>query len=307
MGRRVLDRRRGLAGWIIGALLASSLVFQGTVSPNTESASAALAAETTACNAGYSINTANLGSYTSGDGIKIEPLHTRVLYVDPRSGFDATYIGYRVSNTSTTAYPDMYLGLEFSDPLIQPVSDADKKRAIPLAAKSGSTIDSKIVYFMVRATNVSEGTEVRHQVRLFDKDPDINGTRLAGCYFPHQGVQRSLAASANKVTSIETNAANLSLGSTFTVTVRGVPGTVGAGNGVDGSVFALSPAVNKSWPTKAIRLQNVVLDVSGTKSGNGCTTADTADNSSKTAQWVNKLSLGNASACFTNKSTYVAT
>ena len=305
MRQHVRKSRKSWSALLSALLVASSLFFQNSFDPSIEAAEASgLAAETTSCYA-TAPTALNYGSF-SAENLRVEPLFSRTMYVDPKSGFDATYMAYRITNTSnTTDRTNLYVGLEYTDPLIQPVSAEDKKRLIGTLAKN----TSKTVYFMVRATAVSSNTDIRHQLRLFTGDPDFGGTRITGCFYAHQGIQRSLAASANKVTSIEQTAENLSLGSTFTVTVKGLPGTVGQGNSTDGSIFAMSPATNKSWPTRAIRLEAAKLDVTGAKTNpnSNCLGTSAISSNAKTATWTDTLIVRNASSCLGNKTAYTAT
>jgi hypothetical protein len=75
-----------MAGWIIGALLASTLFFQSPVSPSVEAASAASLTGT--CAANY--------------GISVEPLHGDFAYIDKKANpdFAGMYLGYKVTTVS---------------------------------------------------------------------------------------------------------------------------------------------------------------------------------------------------------------
>ena len=90
MGKRAVVSRRGLAGWIIGALLASSLVFQGTFGPG---ASSALAAP--ACSAGL-----------------VTPLHGSKVYFDTKFGnHRGMYLGYKVSVSSAVSVASINISI----------------------------------------------------------------------------------------------------------------------------------------------------------------------------------------------------
>lgn len=267
--------------------------------------------DTNVDNNGYYISDAARNSDTK-TGIRIDPLFGRRMYVDPNRKFNATYIAYRVTNNTGATLSDLTLGLSgFDGNLVSPVSIDDNSRYIgDLAAGNGKT-----VYFMLKASGTSDAQQ-KHEVRLFEGTTTA-GTQVAGCFTNIDGVQRSLAASANKVTAISVTGTP-ALGETFTITVDGAPGNVGSGNAIDGSIMAISPASSDSWPTKAIRLEGVSLMLKAIQSANlmstciaagGSTTpgVDQTSGNDRKVQFQNTLILRNLDGCITStKQTYTA-
>jgi hypothetical protein len=196
--------------------------------------------------------------YYQASGIKIVPVYSKRMYVDLRNNFNATYIGYKVTNLSGATINNLVVELTgFTGGVVSPATANDTSFTIGTLANSAS----KTTYFFVKATG-SSAVDQRHDVRV-STDDGVTKTEKAACYTNIQAVQRSLSASANKVTSITTSTSTPALGQTMTVTVIGAPGNVGAGELPDNSIVAMSPASYASWPTKALRLESVELTIKG--------------------------------------------
>ena len=260
-------------------------------------------------NNGYYISAATGRTGDTVTGIRIDPVFGKRMYVDPNRKFDATYIAYQVTNNTAATITNLTVALSgFSGTLIQPVSTDDLSRTVSSLAVGAK----QTFYFMVRATGTSDADQV-HEVRVLSGNT-ASGTQLAGCKTAIKGVQRSLSASANKVTSITVNGTP-TLGSTFTISVVGAPGRVGQGNDIDGSIMAISPASNSSWPTKSIRLEGVTLAVRGVANSNNVLNACEAQQgvisgsgNSRTATFSETLVVRAFDTCVTTtKQVYTAT
>lgn len=84
------------------------------------SAPAARALATTSCG----ISTDSVGF--SGGNFEITPLHGKAFYLDLKKSINATYIGYRVKNTASTAQNDLWLELsDFRSPGTQVIGLAN--------------------------------------------------------------------------------------------------------------------------------------------------------------------------------------
>lgn len=246
------------------------------------------------------------------DGLRITPIFSKRLYVDFSKNFDATYISYQLENTTNTAMNNLQIVLGgFDGTEIAPVTSADLTAtvSVPAATTSGgvTTFGKAVAYFMVRAKSVTT-TDQLHEVRVFNS----SGVQQLGCKTAIKGVQRSLAAQANKVTAISVSTTKPVLGQTFTVQVTGAPGLIGSGADPDLSIMAMSPGTNSLWPTKAIRLEAVSLALRGFKGTTTSTECEligaTFDKPTKTATWTNTLVIRGLQTCAdTNKHTYVAT
>ena len=247
-----------------GALLAGFLT--GVVPAIPVLDAAAPAAATNA-----STSCLNSSNYDYGP-VTVTPLHGKAFYTDLRNGFDATYVGYRIENDSNSnAIKDLWLEIgnfrtaAGGSSVMSLANPADAYQPIGDLAAGGS----KVIYVLLKATAVSE-TEQRHDIRIHQGYP--NGTTSlheadALCYFGFTKVFRTLAASANKVTSVSVNTTSPRLGGTVVATVNGRTGVGGAGSAPDFSVMWLSGASQSTWPTRALRLESTAITVRG-KSGN---------------------------------------
>jgi hypothetical protein len=285
---------------------------------------------------GSSLETAVAKSgYFEQNAIRVEPVFARRLYIDPSRTYDAGYIGYRITNVGDSDRSDVWLevtGLTGDGTAVTLVSPSESQQFVgTLAKRSGTTNDRRhhpvSRYLLVRAR--AETTDVVwHEVRVWTGRPGTTGAvARAACRTSIDGVQRSISANANKVTAITVDGAP-TVGRTITVTVTGAPGNVGAGNSIDGSVIALTPATSSAWPAGAVRLERVRLQVDGVRQpslpacisgdphslslptsannvGHGVLTANNGSN--RSAIYTDTLIVRGFSACTTVKATYTAT
>lgn len=204
--------------------------------------------DTNAASNGFYLSAASRASDTLS-GLRIEPVFAKRLYTDLSRGFDATYIAYRITNSTGSDISDVWVSLTgFGGGQVQLVNTADAAQQIPRLANNASITR----YFLVRSTGTTE-SDVVHDVRLHQGIPP-SGAQLAGCRTAIKGVQRSIAANPNRVTAISVNGTP-TLGQTITVVVDGAFGNVGQGSGPDLSIMAMTPASSSLWPTRALRLE----------------------------------------------------
>lgn len=204
--------------------------------------------------------------YTSG-GITITPSHGKVMYIDTGVSpkIDAAYIGYRITNNSSTDSISGYwvhLG-DFRGGVISlaNVRDADQQlvdssNPLPEIAP----LKSKTVYFLVKA-NSSTRVSQSHSVQVFPGRPDQSAiSAVSECDFTFTKVAETIKAAANKVTAVNViTTGSLSAGQLVTVEVKGAAGIVGAGSPDVGRIMWFSPAAFSSFPTTALRLESVQI------------------------------------------------
>ena len=316
-------RARGVRE-ILALALSAALAFSGLVLDSAPAEASELAPVTKMCRStdgtgnSYQTSTTSNGYYQS-EGLRITPIFSKKMYVDGSRNFDASYIGYRITNTGTSSRSNLAVELTgFTGGVVSPATDADRSRRIGTLAANATAN----VYFLLKATSATTVNQ-RHDFRVFTDD-GVTKTQQVACYTELLGVKRSLAASANKVTSIAVDGA-AQLGQTLTITVKGAPGKVGAGESAgDGSIMMLSPASYSAWPTKALRLENVQIILNavptnvannssaacfvGTNDGFGADTANMSYASGTKKLTVNnRLILRNFGNCATTtKQTYEA-
>lgn len=254
----------------------------------------------------YEADATKNGFYVSG-GIRIEPVFAKRMYTDIGAGYDANYVAYKITNNSGSLKTNLWVQLSgFETGVVKPVSAQDTLQQIASLANGASATR----YFLLKATSIANAPQ-RHDVRVFQGTPeDANSSQVGSCFTNISWVQRSIAANANKVTSIKVDATTPKLGDTLTVTVDGTPGTVGSGTASpeDLSVMAISPAAYSRWPTHALRLESMRVQINNIKNLTGCQdhVKSLSSSSTKTAVYLDTLVIRSFSTCVSNKSTYTA-
>jgi hypothetical protein len=319
---------------VLVALLAGPLAALVPVAPSASAAELPFCRSTDGSGAVHETSTSRNG-YFEQSSLRVESVFARRLTLDPGRGYDAGYIGYRITNVGDADRSDVWLevtGLTEDGSAVTLVSPSESAQYVGTLAKRSGTVNDRrhhpvSRYLLVRAR--SETTAVLwHDVRVWSGRPGTSGASvLAACRTSIDGVQRSISANANKVTAITVGGAPV-VGQTITVTVQGAPGNVGAGSTIDGSIIALTPATSSAWPARAVRLESVSLRVDGVTqprlpecvSGdphslklpasansdtNGVLTANSGSN--RAATYTDTLIVRGFSGCTTVKATYVAT
>ena len=246
----------------------------------------------------------------------VTPLHGKAFYTDLKNGVNATYVGYSVTNQTSSNLDNIWVSLDnfraVSGVSVLNIANAADSNQPVLPSDPGTMPVGRIiaggtsyVYFLIKATDVSTFAQ-RHDVRIYRGNQSEGGVSYGSnynCYYEFAGATRTLAASANKVTSISVDSANPKLGSVVTVTVNGATGVGGAGDStMDADAMWLSPASVSTWPTRALRLETTKLTVKYKKQ----------DNSTKWDVFNNTLlikNVGCSSPCttaFKSGTTYVA-
>ena len=247
----------------------------------------------------------------AGGGVEITPLHGRAFYLDLKNGINATYIGYKVKNTSGSTKEDLWLELtNFRSSGTQVIGLANPADAYqPIGQLINNS--TKVIYVLLKSNSYSVDDQT-HDVRVHSGYPNGTSSILgatggeggAQCFYTFSKVDktysavRTLAASANKVNSITVNTTTPVLGSTINVTIQGQTGQGGSGTVTpDGAIMWLSGASSSTWPTRALRLESTSISIKYKKTGG------------TTGNFTNQLILQNvntSSTKFTSSTTYTA-
>lgn len=247
---------------------------------------------------------ANASSQSYADNtakITITPEHGTIFYVDSRRGINASYVAYSITNTGTSTKKNLWVKLSnfaaaSGSSVVALANPVDNMQQIPsLAANASHT-----VYFLVIANKSTTVTQ-SHTVEVFNADPRLSSTGAAatGCDYTFKRVDQTIAANANKVTSVSVSTTNPVLGGTLVVTVNGATGQGGQGQatpGGDGDVMWISPASVGTWPTRALRLEKTQVVIN--RQGNNTVTVSDS---------LVYMGVNSGSTKLTSKSTYVAT
>ena len=196
-------------------------------------------------------------TYTQGT-LSLEPSHGKVLYIDsgvtPR--IDAAYIGYRITNTSGSAFNGWVSLSNFTGGVVGLANPKDAYQQLPEIPANGT----KTVYFLVKAS-ISTKVAQTHTVSVFTTRPDASGASASlSCEYSFTKVAETIKAAANKVQSVTVSGDGTpELGEQITVTAYGNTGTIGAGSSDVGPILWFSPNSFSTFPTAAVRLESVRL------------------------------------------------
>jgi uncharacterized repeat protein (TIGR02543 family) len=204
------------------------------------------------------------------NGYRIAPSHGQVFYIDtgvtPR--LDAAYVAYRV--TSTTAKSNLWIELSgFTGGRVSLANSGDYIQQIS-SIEAGQTHSA---FFLLKASGTETTTDQVHSVKLYEGKPRQGGVESYACEFTFTDIRETIKASANKVQSVTISNSSPALGSLVDITAIGQMGTIGQGdNKTDGDIIWVSPAGFSSWPTQALRLEDVVIVLD--RDGDFATTGD---------------------------------
>lgn len=208
--------------------------------------------------------TACSSSASAQNGVTVVPSHGQAFYIDTGASpkLDAGYIGYRVTNGTGSTQKNLWTEVSsFTGGVLGLANPLDSEQQIT-TLNNNSTAAS---YFLLKATSATT-TPQTHRVKVWNGRPDLPGSQvLYDCLYTFSSIKETIKAAANKVSdtgygttaAIEVSNTSPEIGQTVTITVEGTTGTIGAGSSPDGSVVWLTPAAISSWPTRALRLENV--------------------------------------------------
>ncbi len=244
-------------------MLATLIVVVGLLKANNAQATVA------ACSAGAAAQ----------NGITVVPSHGSVFYVDTgvTPKLDAGYVGYRVTNGTGSTRSTLWTQVgTFTGGVLTLNNPADANMHLPTLANTATGTS----YFLLKGTGATTSAQT-HTVRVYDDRPDLSSANmLYECIFTFSKVKETIKAAANKVAdngltssaAIEVSDTTPELGQSINITVEGQTGQIGAGSTPDFDIIWLTPAAVSTWPTRALRLENVSVTFDG--NGNWATTGD---------------------------------
>lgn len=204
---------------------------------------------------------ASAASTCAAQGIAVAPLQSDTFYIDSATSVNylGSYVGYKVTNTGGGARGDLWERLEsFSGDVVAPARGGATAETLPLPDLAPGA--STPLYSYLKATATTAVTQ-KHDVVVYDGRPGAGGTEVCRETQTIARVSDVIKAAANKVESASVAPSAVALGATFTMTVTGDAGTIGAGPGTDLGVMRFSPAVAADWPSEAFRLVGVDTEV----------------------------------------------
>jgi hypothetical protein len=184
----------------------------------------------------------------------LAPLQSNVFYIDSATSYLGSYVGYRATNSTGSTQSALWLRLEsFSGGQVRPATGAATTSPVPLSALASGASAPTYAYLKAAAATSSATT---FDAVLYNGRPGSGAAELCRETQTVTSVQDVIKAAANKVVSVS-GPSTATLGGTFTLTVNGSTGTIGAGIASDPGVVRFSPAVAASWPSDSFRLVDV--------------------------------------------------
>ena len=181
----------------------------------------------------------------------------------PSSGapLNSAYAAYQITNTDGVNHADVWA-------TIGNFTSASGPVAVTLGTNAASAIDlgplangqTKTAFFYL-TSNATTAVTQTHTVSVFN-GPPASGSLLTSQNFSFAGVLGTINASSNKVNSVVVSPSTPTVGGTFTITVTGATGEIGAAKVLD-----FTPAAYSSWRADAFQLVGTTITLSGGNTG----------------------------------------
>ena len=177
----------------------------------------------------------------------ITPTSASIFYNDLSHNLTSAYASYQITNTDGVNYPDVWVSIDnFTAARGQPV--------VTLAPGAPGAIDlgplangqTRTAFFYLGSSADTNVTQT-HTVSVFN-GPPTSGALLTSQDSSFTSVESTIQANSNKVDSVVVSPSTPTVGGTFTITVTGQTGTIGAAR-----VFDLTPAAYTSWRASRTR------------------------------------------------------
>ena len=183
----------------------------------------------------------------------IAAAHTSTFYIDSGAGLQGRYIAYTITNPNATPMSDVQVSIgTFTGGVVTKATNEDGVVHLgTLAAGASAT-----AYFYVQASSVTAVPQ-NHTINVYSGPPGFSAP-LATQVFTLTTVETTIAASANKVTTVVSGPNPASLGGLMTMTVTGDTGVIGAAK-----VLSYTPASFPTWDANAYELLSSSIVLSG--------------------------------------------
>jgi hypothetical protein len=183
-----------------------------------------------------------------------------IFYNDLRSSGSpdtSVYAAYQITNNDGVNYADVWATIgNFSGGVV--TLGANAVGAINLGPLANGQTKTAFFYLGSNATTTVTQT---HTVSVFNGSP-TSGSLLTSQDFSFTSVQSTIEANSNKVTSVGFSPSTPTVGGTFTITVTGQTGTIGAAKVLD-----FTPPAFSSWRADAFQLIGTTITFTGANTG----------------------------------------
>ncbi|WP_203902451.1 beta strand repeat-containing protein, partial [Virgisporangium aliadipatigenens] len=194
--------------------------------------------------------------------VTVTRVSSPVLYLETGTTLNSMYAGYRIANSTGSAYSDLWVQLGgFGGTAKIKLATSESGLAHPGRVAAGA---STTAFFYLTATEKVTSAET-HTLSVYTTRPDLAGAAMCTSSFSLTS-DTDIEAAANKVTSVTASPSTPQLGGRLTVTVIGDTGQMN-----NPATFAASPASYSTWPAGAFRLVGSSIVMTG---GNSTTITD---------------------------------
>ncbi|MDQ1715449.1 MAG: trimeric autotransporter adhesin, partial [Frankiaceae bacterium] len=192
-----------------------------------------------------------------------------VLYTDASSPpVSSAYESYRITNTTGTAYPDLWVtteGFAVAAKIKPALYEPGRTHIGALAAGA-----SKMAFFYLTSSVTASGSmptaAETHTIGVYGTRPDLAAGALCTASST-MTADHAQNAAANKVTGVVSGPTPPQLGGIVTITVSGDSGTIGGAG-----TYVTTPAVFSDWRADAYQMTGSSIVMTG---GNNRTDVDT--------------------------------
>lgn len=192
----------------------------------------------------------------------VTALQSPNFYIDQdRDQLFAQFAGYLV-DANGSARDGLWMSLSnFTGGVVSLGSTEAAAQPIDALDASGPG-GSQARFFLLKASGVTAAAQ-SHTISILDGSPARGGAAICTTTFTYDRVVDTIAANANKVTSVSSDTTTeVILGDSVTVTVNGNTGTLGAGPAYDPGALNYTPTALASFPSGAWRLERTELTIS---------------------------------------------
>lgn len=192
----------------------------------------------------------------------VTALQSPNFYIDQdRDQLFAQFAGY-VVDANGSARDGLWMSLSnFTGGVVSLGSTEAEAQPIDALDASGPG-GTQTRFFLLKASGVSAAAQT-HTISVLDGSPARGGVAICTTTFTYDRVVDTIAANANKVTSVSSDTTTeVILGDRVTVTVNGNTGTLGSGPAYDPGALNYTPTALASFPSGAWRLERTELRIS---------------------------------------------
>ncbi len=214
-----------------------------------------------------------------------------IFYVDDPT-YNHGYVSYQIATGASGSFTDLWVKVDsFTNTSLLGLATTDDGLYHVGALGTSSSTN---VYFLLKAAITASAQS--YTLHLYNGKPTAGGTETCTSAQSNSSVATTIQSSNNTVSSVTYTAPYL--GSTFTMTVTGDTGTIGAAG-----IFSYTPASQSTWNADCLELKDTSITMSGGNTGTFTHGLYRSGLSSSTTHYVTTYTF--TAKCVTGSSTAV--